>query len=93
MKGQKVLAEYEHGAAASFLWLRELAVTFTAVEIARRFAYFQTAEGFQRFEQWEQSASLYLRDMQRQQRPGVDALERVPLLSDVRPNTWTKFFG
>lgn len=92
-EGQRVAAEYEHGAASKNLWLRELVVTYSAVEIARRFAYFRTAEGVERFDAWEAQADRFLGEMRRSQRPGVEGIETLKLIDEIRPNSWAKFFG
>lgn len=91
-EGQRVFADYEHAAASSFRWLRECVIALAAAEISRMYAYFRTADGFERFEAWERSALDHLKSMQKMQRPGVAELERIALATELRPASWREMF-
>lgn len=91
--GTRVVVEYEHAAAASFRELRDCVCTLAAVEIARRFAFFRSADGFERFDQWEVSTNVFLRDLAAQQRPGIEGLERIELLGKIRKSAWREMFN
>lgn len=55
-EGQTLVAEYDHaGAAGALPELRDIVLTLAAVETARRIGFFNDAEGWERFANWEQS--------------------------------------
>lgn len=80
----RVAIAYQHQAAAGFLWLKDCALSFVCVEIARRFAFFSSADGFNQFQQWETTAVGFLRDMGKTQRPGVPGLDAIELVTETR---------
>lgn len=55
-KGDTLIAEYDHTAAGTIPGLKDIAATIAAVEIARRLAFFQGGDGYDRFSDWESSA-------------------------------------
>lgn len=81
--GDRVWGCYDHGAATRLLSLKKDAMGLAAAEIAREFAYFSTASGFERFEQWEIGARAHLRDVGRMTQSLV-VLERVRLVNETR---------
>lgn len=80
-EGQKVLAEYSHTAASTqFPFLKDIVVTWTVIELSRRFSFFKN-ENFpvDRFEEWEADRNRYLNEMRRQER-GIEALDNINLV-------------
>jgi hypothetical protein len=82
LEEERVYLDYSHGAAAGFVDLRHLVLNLTAVEVSRRLSYFRSAEGFDRFEQWQSSASGHLRDLD-QGRVKVPRLDRLELVNET----------
>jgi len=78
IRGERVWATYNHTAATRMVGLRDLVLSIAAAETSRRFSYFRTAEGFDRFERWESSAYQSLNNMQ-----GVDIIDRLKLVEDT----------
>jgi hypothetical protein len=80
-EGSRVFVEYSHTGSSRLKYLRDIAETLAAVEISRRFAYFRTADGFNRFLDWEtladkDLAKLRFRDV------GVPELDDLDLIED-----------
>lgn len=83
-ENDRVWLDYEHAGAGKLLDLRKLALDLAAVEVARRFAYFRSADGFDRFEQWQTSAAGHLRDLTGTNGPGVPLLDKIELVNETR---------
>jgi hypothetical protein len=64
--------------------LRKLALDLAAVEVARRFAYFRSAEGFDRFEGWQTSAAGHLRDLGRTDGAQIGLMDRIELVNETK---------
>lgn len=93
-RGDVVFADYDHTAAATkFRWLKECAKSFAAVEISRRYGYFSTASGFERFEQWEAGTNIALRDLARSENPGVDGIEKIKLVRETKTVRLSQLLG
>lgn len=84
-EGDRVYAVYDHEAASKFLGIKRSVGSLAAAEIARRFAYFRSAEGFDRFEAWEVSARAHLRDLGKPSGPTEELIERLDLVDETRP--------
>lgn len=82
-KGDRVFLDYAHGAAPTLLALRSCALTLAAVELSRRFAYFQTTDGADRFEGWQASAAGFLRDLAKPGHVALEKFERLELVEET----------
>ena len=92
-RGDRVVAVYRHGFAPQVRALKALVVQMVAVEISRRFAYFRSADGFDRFEGWQSSAAGYLRDLSKQGAPAIPAFDQLKLVDASRPKNFADIFG
>lgn len=77
--GDRLWAEYAHSAGNRLLMLRDAALTLAAVEVSRRFAFFQDGETGV-FSDWEDST---MQDLTRLK--GVDELDRLRLVRETDP--------
>lgn len=77
-EGDSVWATYRHDAAQKFLGIRDCALSIAAAEVARQYAYFRGAEGFDRFERWEASAYQNLDKL-----VGLDLIDRIELVEQT----------
>jgi hypothetical protein len=75
--GDSVFATFNHTAPSKFVSLRNCALQIAAVHVSRAYAYFRTADGFDRFERMEASAYRQLKEMQ-----GIDQLDRLELVNE-----------
>jgi hypothetical protein len=82
--GDRVVVCYDHAGATGMKWFRDLALTYAAIEIARRFAYFRSADGYDRFQAWNVDADLWLKNFARGAAPGLDAIDRLELMRETR---------
>lgn len=73
-----VIAEYEHTAGHGMRGLRENVKAIAAAEVARRQAYFQTAEGWDRFDAWETSAWQNVNRM-----AGIGVIDKLKLVEET----------
>ncbi len=80
----RIYLDYEHSGASKLLDLRHLVLSLTAVEVARRFAYFRSAEGFDRFEGWQTSAAGHLRDLGRTDGAQIGLFDRIDLVNETK---------
>lgn len=83
-ENDRVWADYSHSAAATLLDLRHLVLNLAAVEVARRFAYFRSAEGFDRFEGWQSSSAGHLRDLGRTDGAQIGVFDRLALVNETK---------
>jgi hypothetical protein len=83
-ESDQVWLDYEHAGASKLLDLRKLALDLAAVEVARRFAYFRSAEGFDRFEGWQTSAAGHLRDLGRTDGAQIGLMDRIELVNETK---------
>lgn len=82
--GDRIYLDYEHTACGQLLSLKHLAESLAAVEISRRFSYFKTADGIQRFEGWQLSAAGHLRDLRRTDGASIAEFDRIDLVNETR---------
>jgi hypothetical protein len=92
-EGDSAWLAYEHGAAAKLLDLRKDTMNLAAAEIARRFAYFRSASGFERFENWEIAARQHLRDLGRNEGQTIEMFERLALVMETRSHSIADILG
>lgn len=78
-----IYLDYEHEGASKLLDIRELVLSLSAVELARRFAYFRSAEGFDRFEGWQVSSAGHLRDLGRTDGAQIGAFDAIELVNQT----------
>lgn len=83
-EGDVIYADYAHSGCGLLLDLRELALSLAAVEVSRRFSYFRSADGVERFEAWQSSAAGYLRDLGRADGAGIALLDRLNMVNETR---------
>lgn len=79
-EGQRVYIEYDHTAALTrFPWLRDIVVTWTAIEISRRYLYFRNQDAVDRWTSWEIDRNLYLKELRKSER-GIDEIDNIKLV-------------
>lgn len=83
-ENDRVWLDYEHTGASKLVDLRHLVLSLAAVEVARRFAYFRSADGFDRFEGWQSSAAGHLRDLGRTDGAQIALFDRIDLVNETR---------
>ena len=83
-ENDRIFLDYTHGGASKLLDLKHLVLSLVAVEIARRCAYFRSADGFDRFEGWQISAAGHLRDLGRTEGAQIGLLDRIDLVNETR---------
>lgn len=84
LENDRVFLDYEHAGASKLVDLRHLVLSLAAVEVARRFAYFRSAEGFDRFEGWQSSAAGHLRDLGRTDGAQIGLFDRIELVNETK---------
>lgn len=83
-ENDEIVLDYWHTGAGLLLDLKHLVLSLAAVEVSRRFAYFKTADGFERFEGWQSSAAGHLRDLGRAEGAQIGLLDRIELKNETR---------
>ena len=83
-ENDRVWLDYEHGGARKLGDLRHLVLSLAAVEVARRFAYFRTGDGFDRYEGWQSSSAGHLRDLGRTDGAQIGLFDRIELVNETR---------
>ncbi len=83
-ENDRIWLDYEHEGARKLGDLRHLVLSLSAVEVARRFTYFRTAEGFDRYEGWQSSAAGHLRDLGRTDGAQIGLFDRIELVNETR---------
>lgn len=87
-----IVAEYRHTNQALFTWLRECVLSFVAVELSRRFSFFTSTDGQERFNAWEAQALASLKDAGKYGYMGIEQVDNLQLIEDVRPDTYRALF-
>jgi hypothetical protein len=83
-ENDQIYLDYYHEGASKLVDLRHLVLSLAAVEVARRFAYFRSAEGFDRFEGWQSSAAGHLRDLGRTDGAQIGLFDRIELVNETK---------
>jgi hypothetical protein len=83
-ENDRIYLDYEHEGCSKLKDLRHLVLSLTAVEVARRFAYFQSADGFDRFEGWQSSSAGHLRDLGRSDGIQIGLFDRIDLVNETK---------
>jgi hypothetical protein len=80
----RIWLDYTHEGARLLADIRHLVLTLVVVELARRFSFFRSAEGFDRFEGWQSSAAGHLRDLGRTEGAQIGLFDRIELVNETR---------
>ena len=87
-----IVVHYRHSNQSAYTWIKECVRSFVALEISRRYSFFRTTDGQERFEGWEAQSLGTLKDIAKSGQTGVDALDELQLIDDVRPDMYRQFF-
>jgi hypothetical protein len=83
-ENDQIYLDYYHEGASKLVDLRHLVLSLAAVEVARRFSYFRSAEGFDRFEGWQSSSAGHLRDLGRTDGAQIGLFDRIDLVNETK---------
>jgi hypothetical protein len=79
-QGDRVWAFYRHTAGSTFRVLRGFALTYAAIEVSRRFNYFKTVDGVDRYRDWNIDADLFFKN--KGEDFGVSEIDALVLVSE-----------
>jgi len=80
-EGDRIVAEYSHTGAGRLAHLKDLVVTMVALEVAKRYPYFNSGDLLERFTKWNEDVENDLRRL-RKREIGIAVFDDLNLVYD-----------